>query len=431
MDDTSMDGHARIVHQDRRLDLPMVRPTVGDWGIDISRLRAELGLITVDRGFGNSSQNPSSVSFVNGEEGTLSYRGYPIEELAGRVSFLDVAWLLLYENLPSESQLDTFEEEIRRFCDVGDFMESFLDAFPTQSDPMSTLAAGVLTMVGRHPEASQTSRPDMWERAIRILLAETPILAALINRRCLGLGPISIREDLPYTSRFYHTAMAESDSSPLPDPETLEVLEVLELLHSDHGQNCSSSAVQLVGSGRASIFASISAGINALSGPLHGGANQRVLEMLEQIQSEGGDVGRAMHRAKDRSDPFRLMGFGHRVYRNYDPRARIIKEVASEVLANLGTDDPLLQLAKELESAALGDEYFARRKLYPNVDFYSGFLYRALGFPTEMFTVLFAIGRLPGWLSHWREMASDPKSRIFRPRQVYVGETERKLADLP
>lgn len=424
-----MDQHVRLDYQDRQMKLPLVAPTVGDWGIDISRLRAELGLITVDRGFGNTSQNPSSVSFVNGEEGTLSYRGYAIEELAGRVGFLETAWLLLYGDLPSAAQVESFEDEIREYCDVAEYMEAFLQAFPEQSNPMSTLAASVLSMGGRHPQASQTSRPEMWERATRILLAEVPIMAALINRRCLGLGPISIRKDLPYTSRFYHAATAESDSSPLPDPRSLEVLEVLEMLHSDHGQNCSSSAVQLVGSGRAGIFASVSAGINALSGPLHGGANQRVLEMLEQIHAEGGDVGQAIHRAKDRSDPFRLMGFGHRVYRNYDPRARIIKEVASEVLSDLGTEDPLLQLAKELEAEALGDEYFAKRKLYPNVDFYSGFLYRALGFPTQMFTVLFAIGRLPGWLSHWREMASDPRSRIFRPRQVYVGHSERRLAD--
>ncbi len=424
-----MDQHVRLDYQDRQMKLPLVAPTVGDWGIDISRLRAELGLITVDRGFGNTSQNPSSVSFVNGEEGTLSYRGYAIEELAGRVGFLETAWLLLYGDLPSSAQVESFEDEIREYCDVAEYMEAFLQAFPEQSNPMSTLAAAVLSMGGRHPQASQTSRPEMWERAFRILLAEVPIMAALINRRCLGLGPISIRKDLPYTSRFYHAATAESDSSPLPDPRSLEVLEVLELLHSDHGQNCSSSAVQLVGSGRAGIFASVSAGINALSGPLHGGANQRVLEMLEQIHAAGGDVGQAIHRAKDRSDPFRLMGFGHRVYRNYDPRARIIKEVASEVLSDLGTEDPLLQLAKELEAEALGDDYFAKRKLYPNVDFYSGFLYRALGFPTQMFTVLFAIGRLPGWLSHWREMASDPRSRIFRPRQVYVGHNERRLAD--
>ena len=409
------------------MELPMVEPTVGDWGIDISRLRAELGLITVDRGFGNTSQNPSSVSFVNGERGTLSYRGYAIEELAGRVGFLDVAWLLLYGDLPSSSQLQRFEEEIRDFTDIGDYMGTFIDAFPAESTPMATLAAGVLSMAGRHPQASRTSEPEMRERATRILLAEMPILAALINRRCLGLPTIEVRTDLPYTSRFYHTAIAESASSPVPDPQRLAVLEMLELLHSDHGQNCSSSAVQLVGSGRASIFASIAAGINALSGPLHGGANQRVLGMLEEIQAEGGDVGRALDRAKDRSDPFRLMGFGHRVYRNYDPRARIIKRAAAEVLAGLGKDDPLLHLARELEAAALADEYFVTRKLYPNVDFYSGFLYRALGFPAEMFTVLFAIGRLPGWLSHWREMASDPKSRIFRPRQVYVGKTERKL----
>ena len=352
---------------------------------------------------------------MNGEAGTLSYRGYAIEELAGRAGFLETAWLLLYENLPSASQLETFEEELRDLCDVADHMETFLDAFPAGSDPMSALAAGVLAIMGRHPEASQTSKPEMWERATRILLAEMPILAALINRRCLGLGPIPVRTDLPYVARFYHTATAESASSPPSDPQALEVLETLELLHSDHGQNCSSSAVQLVGSGRASIFASISAGINALSGPLHGGANRRVLEMLEQIQAEGGDVGLALRRAKDRNDPFRLMGFGHRVYRNYDPRARIIKEVASEVLSNLGADDPLLQLAKDLEAAALADEYFATRKLYPNVDFYSGFLYRALGFPAEMFTVLFALGRLPGWLAHWREMAPIPRVASSAP----------------
>ena len=425
----SMEDSARLLYQGREMELPLVAPTVGDWGIDISRLRADMGLITVDRGFGNTSQNPSSVSFVNGEQGTLSYRGYPIEELAGRVGFLEVAWLLLYGDLPTSSQLNRFEEEIREFSDVGDYMGTFLDAFPEESTPMTTLAAGVLGMAGRHPEATQTSKPEMWERATRILLAEMPMLAALITRRRLGLDPIKIRTDLPYTARFYHAAVAGSESSPVPDPQRLAVLEMLELLHSDHGQNCSSSAVQLVGSGRASIFASIAAGINALSGPLHGGANQRVLGMLQEIQVEGGDVARALHRAKDRSDPFRLMGFGHRVYRNYDPRARIIKEAAAEVLANLGTEDPLLQLAQELESAALADDYFVQRKLYPNVDFYSGFLYRALGFPTEIFTVLFAIGRLPGWLSHWREMASDPKSRIFRPRQVYVGHTERTLAD--
>lgn len=424
-----MDDQVRITHQGRVVELPLVAPTLGDWGIDISGLRTQLGLITVDRGFGNTSQNPSSVSFVNGEQGTLSYRGYPIEELAGKVGFLEVAWLLLYGDLPTSTQLDRFEEEIREYSDVGDYMETFLDAFPEDSTPMTTLAAGVLSMVGRHPEASQSSEPEMWEKATRILLGEMPMMAALINRRCLGLAPITINRDLPYTSRFYHTALAESESSPPPDPPRLAVLEMLELLHGDHGQNCSSSAVQLVGSGRAGIFASIATGINALSGPLHGGANQRVLGMLEQIQAEGGDVGRALHRAKDRTDPFRLMGFGHRVYRNYDPRAKIIKEAAAEVLASLGKDDPLLRIAKELEATALADEYFEKRKLYPNVDFYSGFLYRALGFPTEMFTVLFAIGRLPGWLSHWREMASDPRSRIFRPRQVYVGKAERKLKD--
>ncbi|MCY3562442.1 MAG: citrate (Si)-synthase, partial [bacterium] len=274
----------------------------------------------------------------------------------------------------------------------------------------------------------QSSRPEAVEEAVLILLADIPMLAALINRRLLELEPIRVKEDLPYTSRFFHTALARSDSSPLPDPETVSVLDLLQILHIDHGQNCSSSAVRLVGSGGASIFSSIAAGISALSGPLHGGANRAVLGMLEEIRSEGGDIEKALHRAKDRSDPFRLMGFGHRVYRNFDPRAKIIKATAGKVLSRLGKDDPLLQLAKDLESAALADEYFAKRRLYPNVDFYSGFLYRALGFPTEMFTVLFAIGRLPGWLSHWREMASDPKGRIFRPRQVYVGRTERRFS---
>ena len=426
-----MDDHARLRFGDRELELPLIESTRGDRGVDISRLRSELGVITVDRGFANSSENPSSVSYVDGEHGALSYRGYPIEELAGRVSFLEAAWLLLYEELPSPSEIDHFEEEISRYAVDRPYMDDFLDVFPATSDPMATLAAGVLAMAGRHPEFSQSSQPEAVEEAIRILMADIPVLAALINRRRLGLGPIRLREHLPYTSRFFHTALADSDAAPLPDQDTLAVLEMLQILHVDHGQNCSSSAVRLVGSGGASIFASIAAGIGALSGPLHGGANREVLGMLEEIQAEGGDIERALHRAKDRSDPFRLMGFGHRVYRNFDPRAKIIKATAGEVLSRLGKDDPLLQLAKELESAALDDDYFAKRRLYPNVDFYSGFLYRALGFPTEMFTVLFAIGRLPGWLAHWREMATDPRGRIFRPRQVYVGRTERKLSGSP
>lgn len=424
-----MGDDARIQLGDRELELPLIESTRGDRGIDISRLRSDLGVITVDRGFANSSENPSAVSYVDGENGALSYRGYPIEELAGRVSFLEAAWLLLYEDLPSRAEIDRFEEEIGRYAVDRPYMDDFLNTFPATSDPMATLAAGVLAMAGLHPEFSQSSRPEAVEEAVRILLADIPTLAALINRRQLGLGPISVSEDLPYTSRFFHTALAESDSSPLPDPDVVAVLDVLQILHIDHGQNCSSSAVRLVGSGGASIFSSIAAGISALSGPLHGGANRAVLGMLEEIQAGGGDIEKALHRAKDRSDPFRLMGFGHRVYRNFDPRARIIKATAGEVLSRLGRDDPLLQLAKDLEAAALADEYFAKRRLYPNVDFYSGFLYRALGFPTEMFTVLFAIGRLPGWLSHWREMASDPRGRIFRPRQVYVGRTERRLSE--
>ena len=426
-----MDETARILYGDRELELPLVEPSRGDRGIDISRLRSELGLITVDRGFANTSENPSSVSYVDGEHGALSYRGYPIEELAGRVSFLEVVWLLLYGELPSPDQVDRFEEEIRHYAGVQPFMDDFLDVFPATGDPMSTLAAGVLAMAGRHPEAAQSSRTEAWEEATRILMAEIPMLAALINRRRLGLAPIRIREDLSYTPRFFHTALAPSESAPLPVGEELAVLEMMQILHVDHGQNCSSSAVQLVGSGQASIFASIAAGISALSGPLHGGANRAVLEMLEELEAEGGDVERALYRAKDRSDPFKLMGFGHRVYRNFDPRAKIIKKTAGKVLSALGKDDPLLQLANELESAALADEYFAKRRLYPNVDFYSGFLYRALGFPTDMFTVLFAIGRLPGWLAHWREMAGNPNSRIFRPRQVYVGKTERRLSHAP
>ncbi len=417
----------RVLFEGREMELPLVKSTVGDRGMDISRLRLDLGLVTVDRGLGNTAQTPSSVSYVNGEAGTLSYRGYPIEELAGQVTFLEVAWLLLYGDLPTPGQLQTFEEEIRVHADVQPRLDDFLEAFPAASASMTTLAGGVLAMAGYHPEVARSREVPAREEAIRILMAQVPMLAALINRRLLGLGPIRIRTDLPYTARFYHTALAPSDNSPPPDPEKLAVMAMLQILHADHGQNCSSSAVQLVGSGQADIFGSVSAGINALSGPLHGGANEAVLRMLEGLADVGGDVGKALERAKDRSDPFRLMGFGHRVYRNYDPRARIIKQAASGVLSSLGQDDPLLQLAKALETAALQDDYFVKRKLYPNVDFYSGFLYRALGFPTEMFTVLFALGRLPGWLAHYREMASDPGTRIFRPRQVYVGETDRKI----
>jgi citrate synthase len=414
-----------IRYGDREMTAAVVEATEGNSGIDISALRPELGLVTLDRGFGNTAESPSTVSYIDGENGILRYRGYPIEQLAEHSSFLEVSYLLNYGELPSAAELASFEESIRLHTLLREDMKHLLEAFPHRAHPMQILASGVSAMATYYPDALDPKDETSVDISARRLIAKVPTMIAWAYKYGVHQPYMYPRNDLDYTSNFLQMMFAVPAEDYEVNPVVQKALEVLLILHADHGQNCSSSAVRLVGSGEANIFSSISAGIHALSGPLHGGANQAVLEMLEKIVNSGESVDAFVARAKDKNDPFRLMGFGHRIYKNFDPRAQIIKHAANEVLDQLHVTDPMLEVAMHLEQVALEDDYFVERKLYPNVDFYSGIIYRAMGFPTEMFTVLFALGRLPGWIAQWHEMSSDPKGRIFRPRQVYTGSTSR------
>jgi citrate synthase len=414
-----------IRYGDREMTAAVVEATEGNSGIDISALRPELGLVTLDRGFGNTAESPSIVSYIDGENGILRYRGYPIEQLAEHSSFLEVAYLLNYGELPSPAELASYEESIRLHTLLREDMKHLLEAFPHRAHPMQILASAVSAMATYYPDALDPKNETSVDISARRLIAKVPTMIAWAYKYSVHQPYMYPRNDLDYTSNFLQMMFAVPAEDYEVNPVVQKALEVLLILHADHGQNCSSSAVRLVGSGEANIFSSISAGIHALSGPLHGGANQAVLEMLEKIVNSGESVDAFVARAKDKNDPFRLMGFGHRIYKNFDPRAQIIKQAANEVLDQLHVTDPMLEIAIHLEQVALEDDYFVERKLYPNVDFYSGIIYRAMGFPTEMFTVLFALGRLPGWIAQWREMSSDPKGRIFRPRQVYTGSTSR------
>lgn len=418
---------AVLRYGDEELNLPVTEPTVGDYGVDISQLRGTFGLVTLDRGFGNTAESTSGVSFIDGELGVLSYRGYPIEQLAENASFLEVVYLLQYGELPTKSELKAYEESITHHTMLREDMKHLFEAFPHQAHPMQILVSATSALATYYPESLDPLDADSVDLASRLLIAKTPTMIAWSHKYSVHQPYVYPDNTLGYTSNFLKMMFSVPAEDYLPDPVVAKALNLLLVLHADHGQNCSSSAVRLVGSGHANIFSSIAAGIAALSGPLHGGANQAVLEMLDEIVASGDDIDTVIKRAKDKEDPFRLMGFGHRVYKNFDPRAKIIKAAAEEVLDQLGVDDPLLDLARQLEEVALSDEYFVERRLYPNVDFYSGIIYRAMGFPTEMFTVLFALGRLPGWLSQWRELASDPSSRIFRPRQVYTGPASRDM----
>jgi citrate synthase len=416
---------AVIRHNDKELRLPVLVGTEGDEALDIGRLRTDMGLITVDRGFGNTAEGGSQVSFINGEEGVLRYRGYPIEQLAEHSSFLEVAYLLQYGELPKSAELANYEREITMHTLLREDTKHLFEAFPHKAHPMQILASATSALATYYPDALSPIDEEAVDISSKRLIAKTPTMVAWSYKYMVHQPYVYPRNDLDYPSNFLHMMFSVPSESYLPDPVVSKALNLLLILHADHGQNLSSSAVRLVGSGRANIFSSVAAGIHALSGPLHGGANQEVLEMLEEIVEAGGDTDSFVKRAKDKDDPFRLMGFGHRVYKNFDPRARIIKKSAEEVLDALGVDDPLLDVAMRLEEVALSDDYFIERKLYPNVDFYSGIIYRAMGFPTDMFTVLFAIGRLPGWISQFRELAGDPESRIFRPRQLYTGPSVR------
>ena len=421
---------AVLRYGDKELTLPVHTGTHGDAAIDISKLRAELGLVTLDSGLGNTAEGEGSISFIDGEAGLLSYRGYPIEQLAEHASFLEVAYLLQYGELPTPTELEAYEESVRRHTLIREDMKHLFEAFPHNAHPMQILASAVSALATYYPDALNPLDEEAVDISARRLIAKTPTMVAWSYKYRVSQPYIYPDNTHDYASNFLKMMFSVPAEEYTPDPVVAKALNLLLVLHADHGQNCSSSAARLVGSSHSNIFSSVAAGIHALAGPLHGGANQAVLEMLEDLHQNGTSVETAVKRAKDKNDPFRLMGFGHRVYKNFDPRARILKKQADEVLDALGIDDPLLDLARELEEVALNDDYFVERKLYPNVDFYSGIIYRAIGFPADMFTVLFAIGRLPGWISQFRELLADPATRIFRPRQLYVGPATRDYVPL-
>ncbi len=415
---------------DKETNLDVIEGVEGDIAIDISRLRSELGVTTIDRGFGNTVESASGVSYVGGEEGVLHYRGYLIEELAEHSSFLETAYLLQYGELPTRQELEDYERSISKHTLLREDMKHLFEAFPHSAHPMQILASATSALATYYPDAVNPFDEAAVDISARRLIAKVPTMVAWSYKYSVHQPYIYPANDLDYISNFLHMMFSVPAEPYTADPVVAKALRLLLVLHADHGQNCSASAVRLVGSSQANIFSSVAAGIHALSGPLHGGANQEVLEMLEDIVAAGGDIASFVSRAKDKEDPFRLMGFGHRVYKNFDPRARIIKKAADDVLDALGIEDPLLDVALQLEEVALSDDYFIERKLYPNVDFYSGIIYRAIGFPTDMFTVLFAIGRLPGWISQWRELSADPTTRIFRPRQVYNGPARRSYVPI-
>jgi len=411
---------AKLLLNDNDYEFPVVVGSEGEVGIDVASLRAKTGAVTLDPAYGNTGSCTSAITFIDGEKGILRYRGYPIEEVAAKASFVEVCYLLVYGHRPDATELARFNDQLTRHSMIHEDMKKFFEGFPPSAHPMAILSAMVASMSAYYPHSEN-------ERDLNIvrLLSKLKTIAAFSYKKSIGQPFVYPRNDMSYTENFLHMMFAVP-AEPYKVPDVLNrALNLLLILHADHEQNCSTSTVRMVGSSQANLFASISSGICALWGPLHGGANQRVIEMLEMIRQDGGNYQKYIDMAKDKESGFKLMGFGHRVYKNFDPRAQILKASADEVLTELGVDDPMLEIAKHLEQVALSDPFFVERKLYPNVDFYSGILYRAMGIPTEMFTVMFALGRLPGWIAQWKEMADEPKGRISRPRQIYVGETKR------
>jgi len=416
---------AELHYNGQVIEVPVVTGSENEKALDISKLRAQSGLITIDPGYKNTGSTKSAITFLDGEKGILRYRGYPIEQLAEKSSFLEVAYLIIYGELPSAEELEEWSSSIRYHTLIHEDFKVILEGFPSNAHPMGVLSSLVTSLTAFYPESLDPSRShEAVRKSIIRLLAKMPTLAAWSFKNEIGQPIIYPDNKLDYCGNFLRMMFSTPAEDYHLDPVVVKALNQLLILHAEHEQNCSTSTVRIVGSSQASLYASVSAGINALWGPLHGGANQAVIEMLENIRKDGGDVEKYLAKAKDKDDPFRLMGFGHRVYKNFDPRARIIKKAADEVLGKLGVNDPILSIAKRLEEAALEDEYFVARKLYPNVDFYSGIIYRALGIPTNMFTVMFALGRLPGWIAQWKEMRENGEP-IGRPRQVYTGENER------
>jgi len=418
---------ARLAVGGKTLDLPVVTGTEQEKGIDIAKLRDQTGYVTLDPGYGNTGACTSAITFLDGERGILRYRGYPIEELAENASYSEVAYLLVYGDLPSKRELDHFTARLAEKSVLPQGLEMVCNALPKGIHPMAALGAMVSALSGYYPALTNPNptREEM-DEIILTLIAQMPTLASYSYRRSKGLGYVPPKRELSLVANYLYMMFGPAE----PDDIVVQAMRQMFILHADHEQNCSTSTVRVVGSSRANAFAAVSAGIGALWGPLHGGANQAVIEMLEAIHRDGGDFKKYLAMAKDKSSGFRLMGFGHRVYKNFDPRSRIIKAACDRVLGRLGIKDPLLDLAKRLEEAALKDDYFVSRKLYPNVDFYSGIILRAIGIPTEQFTVIFAIGRTAGWLAHWREMLESPGFRIYRPRQIYTGPTERSYVPL-
>ncbi|MCC7085819.1 MAG: citrate synthase [Pirellulales bacterium] len=425
-----MSEAAKLVYKNRETELPLVVGSEHETAIDISKLRAATGMITLDEGYVNTGSTASAITYLDGERGILRYRGYPIEQLAQKSDFVETSYLLVYGELPTKPQLDYFRNSLQRHTMLHEEMKSFYDGFPRDAHPMAILSSVVGALSTFYQDSLDPRDPRQLEISVHRLMAKLPTIAAYSYKKSTGQPFMYPRNDLDFCSNFLHLMFAVPCETYEVDPDFVKALNLLLIVHADHEQNCSTSTVRMVGSSDANLFASVSAGICALWGPLHGGANQACVEMIEAIRADGGNVKKYVELAKKKDSGFRLMGFGHRVYKNYDPRATIIKQTCDKLLAKLKIRDPIFDIAQELEAAALSDEYFIERKLYPNVDFYSGVIYRAMGIPINMFTVLFAMGRLPGWIAHWMEMHLNPAKKICRPRQVYVGELERDFVSL-
>ena len=425
------DETAQLTIGDQQIDVPVIQPTIGNDGLIIKTLRNDTGDVTFDPGFGNTAGTRSAITYVDGAEGILRHRGYGIEDLALNAEFLEVAYLLLFGELPTQTQLETWRKSVSEHTLLKEEMKRFFDAFPNNAHPMAIMASATNAISTFYEEFHDPTDEEAVIASATRLIAKMPTIAAWSYKKSMGQPYNYPRNELDYVENFLYMMFHLPTEETKVDPVIAQALNVLFILHADHEQNASTATVRGVGSTRANLFASVAAGMNALWGPLHGGANQQVIEMLAQIMEDpDADVPSMIARAKDSDDPFRLMGFGHRVYKNHDPRATVLRTYADEVLATVGVTDPMLDVAKELEQAALNDDYFVERKLFPNVDFYSGIIFRALGFPSRMFTVLFSIGRVPGWIAQWKEMMEDPETRIMRPRQIYTGTVERDYVTL-
>lgn len=426
-----MEEKAQIILNGNTYECPVITGTESEKAFDISALRSQSGYITLDNGFGNTGACTSAITFLDGEKGILRYRGYPIEQVAEHASFVETSYLLIHGELPTIDQLAAFSKSFTANASLHPDMLNFFEGYPPTGHPMGLLSAMLISLSGYHPELlnPEPTPADVQEIAAK-LLSKVRTITAYTYKKSRGEAFVPPRDDLAYIPNFLNMMFSTKEKEYKIEETIVNALRVLLILHADHEQNCSTSAVRLVGSSWANLFASVAAGVNALWGPLHGGANQKVMEMLEEIHADGGNVQKFIDRAKNPDDNYRLMGFGHRVYKNFDPRATIIKQACHDIFNKLGINDPLLEIAIKLEEIVLKDEYFAQRKLYPNVDFYSGLIYKVIGIPTDMFTVMFAIGRMPGWIAHWKELRENPKSKIGRPRQIYTGYTERPFVSM-